>query len=181
MNRSGKIPVWLTTLIAIAIFTLGIYFLVSLAPLFLANLGPKIDIQRPRESPGFVLEDAATGGKVKLSDFRGQPVVLSFWTSWNEVSVEELKTLDSYGVVENGSLTIFAVNSLEDKGVVQEVKNRYNLNLNMLLDADGSASEAYKIGVLPKTVFINKGGLIFSEVDGFLSLSGIREQLAGMH
>ena len=180
MNRSGKIPTWLTALITVAISALGIYLLVRLAPSLLTNLEPKTNIQQPQEAPDFILEDTA-GGKVKLSDFRGQPVILSFWTSWNEASVEELKTLDSYGTVQGGGLAIFAVNSLEDKNTVQEIKNRYNLNLKMLLDADGSVGEAYKIGVLPKTVFVDKGGLIVSEVDGPLSLSGIKGELAGMH
>ena len=35
-----------------------------------------------KPAPDFALKDLRTGKTVRLSDFRGHPVVLNFWASW---------------------------------------------------------------------------------------------------
>lgn len=184
MNSLGKIPLWLTTIIAVAVFAAGIYLLIFLSPLFLGQLGISTNVGQPQEAPDFILEEVGgsprgeAGGKVKLSDFRGQPVVLIFWTSWNESSLDALKFFGTYKAIRGGDLVVFAINSLEDQEVAQEAKDRYKIKLRMLLDTEGSAGESYKIGVLPRTIFIDKGGLIVSEPEGPLSIADIEERVA---
>ncbi len=178
MNTSHKIPLWVVLVAAFAIAVLGTYLIVRLSPVFLANLGLQAD-NKLEEAPAFTLKDV-NGGEVSLLEFRGQPVILSFWTSWNEAAVEELQTLAAYAAVQGGRLTILAINNMEDENTVQEIKNRYKLNIRMLLDEDGSVGEAYKIGVLPKTVFIDSGGLKVFESERPLSLVEIRQQVQKM-
>lgn len=177
MNPLSKISFWLTIIIAVAVFAAGTYLLIRLSPFFLSQLGISTNVSQPEEAPDFILEEIGAD-KVKLSDFRGKPIVLIFWTSWNEASIDGLKTLASYGAVEGARFTIFAINSLEGKNIAQEIEDRHKLGLRMLLDADGSAGEAYKIGVLPKIVFIDKGGLIVSESEGPLSIDYIQKWIA---
>ncbi len=55
--------------------------------------------------------------KIKLSDYKGQIIVLTFWTTWNHSAIDQLAILESYyQEIENkGDIIILTDDSHEDK------------------------------------------------------------------
>lgn len=52
---------------------------------------------------------------LQLSSYRGRDVILVFWASWSEKSLDVLKTLDSLKLVKGDSLVIIAA-AVKDNG-----------------------------------------------------------------
>lgn len=88
---------------------------------------------------------------------------MTFWTSWNEISLEQLKILNDYDGV------VLAVNSQEDAVLVKDSAVIFT-NLKILLDVEGEVGELYGITVLPLTVFIDKNGFEVRKTIGLIKL-----------
>jgi thioredoxin-dependent peroxiredoxin len=84
-------------------------------------------------APDFNTRDAQ-GNPVKLSDFRGQKVVLYFYCSLR----------DSYKTFEDQNIKILGV-SLDDETSHQAFASKYNLPFTLLADTDHSVSDAYGV------------------------------------
>lgn len=152
----------------------GFYFLQKSAPGYLQILEPKTELKNLLITPDFELEDL-DGQRLKLSDMRGRQIILSFWTSWNQQSIEQIKMLNSWQKLPKFKETaILAINSLEQKTTVKAIKQKENIDLTILLDQNGEVGEIYGIGVLPLTVIIDKGGLELKRLTGPATLDEIQ-------
>lgn len=162
---------FVSVLAAIIIFAAGIYFLLRLSPELFKEFGISKtgDKMRARD---FALQELS-GESVRLSDLTGKIVILNFWTSWNEVSLEQLNVLDDfYGAIgKKTEIVILAINSHENKERVREVAEKEKLQI--LLDTDGVVGELYFIGVVPKTIFIDKNGFLETEITGPITINDI--------
>src|SRR5690625_924012 len=93
-------------------------------------------LEKGEMAPNFELEKM-DGEKVKLSDFRGEKVMLNFWATWCppcRVEVPDMQKLH-----ENKDVTILAVNLLgQESGIdpVEEFLEDYGVTFNVLLDED---------------------------------------------
>ncbi|MDQ3005314.1 MAG: TlpA family protein disulfide reductase [Chloroflexota bacterium] len=116
-----------------------------------------------KQAPDFTLA-ALDGTQVRLSQFRGQPVVINFWATWCRPCREEMPELvRSYESHKAEGFIILALNltfsdSLPD---VQAFVNEFNINFPVLLDKDGAIAERlYRIPGVPTSVFINQDGTL---------------------
>ncbi|WP_077324848.1 TlpA family protein disulfide reductase [Virgibacillus siamensis] len=111
-------------------------------------------------APDFQLE-TLSGKKVKLSDYRGGPVMLNFWASWCPPCRAEMPDMEK--LHQNKDVTILAVNLTESesgKGNVKEFVNKYNLTFPILLDEEVRVAAMYQIRPIPTTFFIDSEGVI---------------------
>lgn len=153
-------------ILAVAGLLTGVYFLQKSAPDYLQTIEPRTGLKTLPMAPDFELADL-NGQRVKLSDWRGRKIILSFWTSWNQSSIEQIKILNDYQKLPQFKETvILAINSLEQKTAVEAIKQKENIDLTVLLDQNGEAGEIYNIGVLPLTVIIDKGGQELERIIG---------------
>lgn len=164
---------FISILAAIIIFAAGIYFILRLSP----ELFEQFDTLKTADNaqaPDFTLQELS-GESIRLSDLGGKIVILNFWTSWNEVSLEQLNVLDSfYGAIgKKTEIVILAVNSQENKERVREVAEKEKFQI--LLDADGVVGELYSIGVVPKTIFIDKNGFLADEIVGIITIADLEK------
>ena len=160
-----KFATW--SVAVLLIFFGGYLLLTQIAPSLLGGLFEKSSETR-MQAPPFVLRDIS-GGSKGLADFSGKNIVLLFWTTWNEVSFDELKILSNLpsDLLHGKNVALVAVNSLEEGSQVLAAVERFNnKEITYLLDADGAASEAYNAGVLPLLVFVDKNGFIVKKVTG---------------
>ncbi len=96
----------------------------ALMPIALALIGtaPKPKLGEPAPDVEFTL---VSGEKVKLSDLRGQVVVINFWATWCVPCRRELPTLDSfYRVTQKHGLRVFAVTT-EDSVPLYQMKKLF--------------------------------------------------------
>jgi len=179
-----KILIWFLILFLLTVILFSVY-LISQVPLDLyfegvqLDLDPRIANQRSSEkqlAPDFSLLDL-NGQENKLSDFQGRIVILSFWTSWNNFSLDQLKVLNSYYKSGAKDVVILAINSQEDTAIVKDIRNSYADNLVVLLDTNGEVGELYGIDVLPLTVFIDKKGFQDAKTIGSISINEIKKKI----
>lgn len=121
------------------------------------------DVLVGQPAPNFTLR-TLTGDEVSLSDFRGQPVLINFWTTWcGPCRIEMPELVRIYNARRDEGLVILAVDltyqdSIED---VEAFVEEFEMNFPVLLDETGTVSdELYHLLGLPMSVFVNREGII---------------------
>ena len=123
--------------------------------------------------PGFFAPEISilslTGEEISLSDFRGHPVILNFWTTWCPPCRAEMPAMQRafLDYQETGTI-ILAVNSTSQDSVaaVENFIDQYGVSIPILLDREGDVASLYQITSLPTTYFIDKSGIIREVVIG---------------
>jgi peroxiredoxin len=132
-------------------------------------------------APGIDFKTLA-GGRVRLSGFRGHPVVVTFWGTWCPSCRTEFPELVAlYQRSHNAGLEVLAVNLLDQETSEAEVR-RFAAELAVpfpvALDPRGSSRRAYQLVGLPTTVFIDSAGVIRQVHPGPLSAAELRQGVA---
>ncbi|WP_409289044.1 thiol-disulfide oxidoreductase ResA [Peribacillus sp. SCS-37] len=136
-----------------------------------ANL-TRADIDKVKlnsEAPNFVLEDM-NGNKHKLSDYKGQGVVLNFWGTWCKPCEKEMPYMDSqYAKFKDKGVQILAVNVGESSYAVEHFADKYGLDFPIMIDKKSEVQNAYRVDPLPVTFLIDKEGKVIDQMTGSLT------------
>lgn len=109
-------------------------------------------------APNFQLQELG-GDVLSLSELEGQVVVLNFWATWCTWCKYELPALQAvYEKYQDDGVTVLGVDVEEPQPLVDAYVQRYGLSFPVVLDIEGTASEAYKVRGLPMTFFIDRAG-----------------------
>jgi peroxiredoxin len=111
----------------------------------------------------------------KLSDYRGKPVALHFWTTWCGPCVRELPLIAGVTESKADELTVLAVNCAETDRTVSSFLSKRNIRLNLVMDPDGKISRLYNITAIPQTFMIDSEGVIRSVQVGSYTKKGLDE------
>jgi cytochrome c biogenesis protein CcmG, thiol:disulfide interchange protein DsbE len=128
-------------------------------------------VPAPREgflAPDFVLLDAS-GQAVRLSDLRGQPVLLNMWASWCAPCKAEMPAMQRvYEVYAPRGFTILAVNTTfqDDRSSALVFAESLGLTFPLLFDMDSEVSRQYRVMAMPTSFFIDSEGVIQRTVFG---------------
>ena len=134
------------------------------------DAGAVLDGGRPVEgelAPDFTLA-SPQGEPVSLSDFRGKTVVLNFWATWCPPCRAEMPELQHVWEErgEGRDLIVLAVDVEEGAEAVAEFVENFGLTFPVVIDADGSVADHYRLPGLPSTFFIDAQGVLRSQVLG---------------
>lgn len=131
-----------------------------------------------RIAPDFELP-ALSGGKKRLSDYRGKVVILNFWTKTCRPCLEEMPSLADLAKAltkhENVQLlTISTDESFEDaRTTLRSVLAGGDPPFEVLLDPDGEVvTDRYGTKLFPETWFIDPKGVIRARFDGARDWAG---------
>ncbi len=131
--------------------------------------------------PDFRL-DTPDGSELRLSDFRGQAVVLNFWATWCgpcRAEMPELQAIhDQYS--GPGTLTVLGIDELEPADSVTGFAEELALTFPIALDRDGEVAERYGLLGLPGTFFIDAAGVLRARVLGQLHGELLADGLASI-
>jgi thiol-disulfide isomerase/thioredoxin len=131
------------------------------------SFGEFSPLAAPRPAPEVEFANEA-GRRLRLSDFRGQMVLVNLWATWCGPCVEEMPSLDRLAAKLGRDLTIVAI--AEDRGGAAAVNRflaRHPLTaLSPYLDPGAGASLAFRAGGLPTSYLIDRQGNILGELDG---------------
>ncbi len=152
------------TLIALLALILAITILSLL-------FGKKTEIEAEM-APDFELE-ALDGSKVKLSDFRGQVVILDFWATWCSPCRRQMGNLKELKKVVGDEVVILSIDVAESKQKVQSYVSKEEVDWIVLLDKKGDAARAYKVKAIPTIVIIDKEGRVREKFIGVTSAEAL--------
>lgn len=117
-------------------------------------------------APDFTVYDI-NGKEVKLSDFKGKPIVLNFWASWCPPCKIELPDFDE-AYKEYGDCVIFLMVDLVDgsretntSGIDYIDSQGYSFDIYLDTKQDGAIT--YEVYSIPATYFIDAQGNIVSK------------------
>lgn len=116
-------------------------------------------------APSFNLE-AVDGHIVKMSDLKGQFVVLNFWATWCVPCIKEMPELQKAHQSLNQKVKIIGINLAESKEKVDEYVQDKGISFTVLLDGYGNVSQEYEVLHLPVTYFITPDGVIREKIFG---------------
>jgi peroxiredoxin len=104
------------------------------------------------------------GGTLRLSDYRGQVVLVNFWGTWCEPCKEETPALQaSYQALKDQGLVIVGVNLRKqepDEAGIRAFLSEYGVTYPTALDIEGEAARLFQISPIPTSYFIDPAGNI---------------------
>ncbi|MBU6370595.1 MAG: TlpA family protein disulfide reductase [Patescibacteria group bacterium] len=125
----------------------------------------------------------ASGDSVSLSGFSGKPLVLIFWSSWSQPSLDELRIVSDYRANPDAAaplVSFLAIDSEEDPSVALSLARRSGYNVPFALDSSGAVTENYRVTGLPETYFIDRSGVIRDVSAGVLGRSALVDKIENL-
>jgi len=136
---------------------------------------------RGKEAPDFVLPRVdGQPGTLSLVSLRGQVVLLDFWAKWCQPCVNMMSTL--HGIQEDWKgkgvqlVGVHGPSVPEDE--VRAFLRERPAGYPMLMDAEGRASDLYKVVALPHLVLVGRDGAVLKTFWGTttrLEIEGVLE------
>ena len=126
--------------------------------------------------------DSLAGSTLKLSQFRGGPVILNYWATWCEPCKAEMPLLQRRYEKYSPHLVILGVDAGESPSQVSRFVDDLELTFPILLDYDYVVESSFRIMAYPATIFIDSDGIIqarhFGQLNGrlldaYLELIGV--------
>ena len=109
------------------------------------------------------------GEYVKVSQYKGKVVVVSWWATWCKPCIQELKFLNKLAKKHSKDLVVVAVatDGPETQAAINSTIHSKQLkNLVVLLDPTGDTNPT---GGLPYSIYIDRTGNQCSEQSGFVA------------
>ncbi len=121
----------------------------------------------PAAEPAPDIEVTTTDGKpLKLSELRGQVVLLNFWATWCVPCRSEIPSLNEMERdLSARGFKVLGVTTSDSAELVREYQKDVKQDYTVAIGDDGVANE-YSVGVLPTTFIIDRGGRIRHKVIG---------------
>ncbi len=127
----------------------------------------------PAPQQGFLAPDfelkTLSGETVKLSNLRGQAVLINLWATWCPPCRAEMQSIEKmYQEYKGRGFTVLAVNMThqDDPSAVLPFATKLGLTFPILLDESGTVAHAYQLQSLPSSFFIRRDGVINEVVIG---------------
>ncbi|MBI4201284.1 MAG: TlpA family protein disulfide reductase [Chloroflexi bacterium] len=128
-----------------------------------------------RPAPDFTLS-MSTGETVSLADFRGDPLWLTFWTTWCPPCRTEMPDLqDTYQTSPPGRYQYLAVNFGEDPTRVGAFLREIGYTLPVAIDPSGDVALDYRVLGLPTHILVDTEGTVRRVYVGVLTRSQMEE------
>lgn len=134
------------------------------------------------QAPDFELE-TMEGETVRLSDLRGEKVLLNFWATWCPPCRAEMPDMQTYHEEDHNEGVILAVNLTETEESFNEVNDfldEFGITFQTLKDETSEVSSEYNAFALPTSYLINTDGTIHVKAIGGINYDFMVEQFKEM-
>jgi peroxiredoxin len=137
-------------LLSISFLLLGQIFIVPNA----------LSVTLGNEAPNFTLK-SNSGKNLRLSEQRGDVVLINFWASWCGPCRQEMPELEAiYKKYQSLGFTIYGINIDKERESADKVLNSEKLTFPILFDTENTISELYQVDAMPSTVIVDRSGTV---------------------
>lgn len=112
------------------------------------------------EAPDLVLPRLGGGDEVRISDYRGQPLVVNFWGSWCEPCVDEMPDLQRVHESLGDQVAFLGVNVNDAEEAAVRMVARTGVTYDLARDVDGELGQALEVTTFPTTFLIDADGTV---------------------
>lgn len=99
------------------------------------------------------------GHNIRLSEYRGQVVLINFWASWCGPCRQEMPHLDAiHQKYADLGFTVFGINVEQDRDMADKVLRDIPVSFPILFDDDNLVSQLYDVDAMPVTVLVDRNG-----------------------
>ncbi len=129
-------------------------------------------------APDFELKDY-NGKSVKLSNFKGKPVLINFWATWCPPCRAEMPEIQAaFRRYAGVGLVVLGVDAREDESTVKKYVEDGSYTWIMPLDQRGEVINTYRVTAFPTSFFVDREGFIQATQIGGMDKRGLEERLA---
>lgn len=109
-------------------------------------------------APDFTLK-SRSGENMKLSEFRGDVVMINFWASWCAPCRQEMPLLeDMYKKYNELGFVLLGVNVEENSAKANDFLRDVPVSFPILFDDKNEISKLYKVVAMPSTIMVDRDG-----------------------
>ncbi len=109
-------------------------------------------------APDFTLK-SNSGENLRLSELRGEVVLINFWASWCGPCRQEMPILselhDKYKAM---GFTVLGVNVEENSSAARKLLKEMPVSFPVLFDNNSTVSKQYDVVAMPSTVLVDRNG-----------------------
>ena len=99
------------------------------------------------------------GKNIKLSELRGQVVLLTFWSSQCGTCIKQFSNLNKlHAQFSAKDLSVLAINIGDNFKKIKQIGKKFKPEFSLLFDQHNTVSKAYDIDDLPTYFLINRDG-----------------------
>ena len=110
------------------------------------------------KAPNFTLK-SRSGKNLKLSEFRGQVVMLNFWASWCGPCRQEMLLLEKiHKKYKRLGFALLGVNVEENSSAAKKLLKDIKVTFPILFDTKNITSKLYDVSAMPTTILIDRNG-----------------------
>jgi peroxiredoxin len=121
--------------------------------------------------PDFALKDVVTGEEISIRDYKGQPVLITFFTTWCPICKGEMPRIQEiYERYRSQGFVVLGVGVNESESSVRNYGSRYTLSFPIMADSNSKVASEYLVRGVPTHYFIRTDGKI-----GFVQSGPITE------
>lgn len=189
MEKTYKLLKLLVLVLAFAVVIAGAYLLYNRLS-GEVSLGGLASVPQSTQASGDETEPAAQlapdftvydkdNNPVKLSDFRGKPVILNFWASWCRPCVSEMPEFqnfyDQYGEDIHFVLVNLTDGSQETVETASKFVSDQGYTFPIYFDKDLDAAAAYGVNAVPVSYFLDAEGYLVVWAQGALTADMLQQ------
>jgi peroxiredoxin len=148
-------------------------------------------VGQPSTTAGVVVEGAAAvgrpaprvelpglrGGRVRLADLRGRPVVLNFWASWCPPCAAEMPEFQRVHQRLGDRVAFLGVNQRDQAQAAEQLARSSGVTYPLAVDPAGQAFDAFGGLGMPTTVLIGADGTVADIFAGQLDETLLAERI----
>ncbi len=136
--------------------------------LSLMTAGSALALDVGNTAPDFTLK-SRSGENIKLSEQRGDVVMINFWASWCAPCRQEMPLLEElHDRYADLGFTLLGVNVEEDSSAALDLLKEIPVTFPVLFDSRNDVSKRYNVVAMPTTVILDRDGNVRYVHKGYL-------------